>query len=213
MVRSNKKKLSRKRTTSKSKKPQKHTKKQNKRLKQPKKTKTRKSKRKTRKLKRKSRKLKGGIDFNNPIISKTQNNPLDINITEHHSNIASFTNFPELKQIIYPNDQGRVYFYFKHNNDKIYLFQFLYNNNFNEDMLDTATIFLRILKDNTKNEEEQYVDEDLNILTTTDIEDGDFFNELNTFINENLKNKKPNTLTYIKKNELQKILTDNILNY
>ena len=62
MARSNKKKLSRKRTTSKSKKPHKLTKKQKTRLKQPKKTKTRKSKRKTRKLKRKSRKLKGGIE-------------------------------------------------------------------------------------------------------------------------------------------------------
>ena len=78
MVRSNKKKLSRKRTTSKSKKPQKHTKKQNKRLKQPKKTKTRKSKRKTRKLKRKSRKLKGGgIEVSSPLRGKEKvENPL-----------------------------------------------------------------------------------------------------------------------------------------
>jgi hypothetical protein len=215
MVRSNKKKLSRKRITHKSKKPHKLTKKQTTRLKQPKKTKTRKTKRKTRKLKRKrkSRKLKGGIDFNTPFSSTTRHNPLFVSTDDHHKYIKNLKKFPELIQKNHPYNKKKVYFYVEHNN-KIYLFEFLYDNNDRQaNLLDKDRISLIILKDNTKNEEEQYVYEDMEILTKYSLGDGDFFNELNKFINENLKNKKPREFTNELKNKLLTILTNNILIY
>lgn len=148
MVRSNKKKLSRKRTTSKSKKPQKHTKKQNKRLKQPKKTKTRKSKRKTRKLKRKSRKLKGGIVVSSPLRgTENVSNPLYAGevlrekvLTKKEKQIEAEVE-SELKELngnfmFKGNPKGEglsLYyrFYYKDYNDsnKIYLFLILNNPN------------------------------------------------------------------------------------
>jgi hypothetical protein len=206
MVRSNKKKLSRKRTTSKSKKTQKLTKKQNKRPKQPKKTKTRKSKRKTRKLKRKrkSRKLKGGGEDNNPFSINETVNPLYV---DHYKYIKTRPRLPELIKEDYHN-QTKVYFYVKHKN-KIYLFEFLYNNNDGQANLDEDSISLIILKDNTKNEGEQYVYE--NILNNYNLEE--FYDELNTFIIENLNNKKPTDFTRELKTKLQTILTENILRH
>lgn len=108
MARSNKKKLSRKRTTSKSKKPHKHTKKQNKRLKQHKKTKTRKTKRKTRQSKRKSRKLKGGNVF-----ETTKYNPL-------FKEESTKQQLPLLKKNT-DGDNTNATFYFEYNNNKYFI--------------------------------------------------------------------------------------------
>ena len=118
MVRPNKKKLSRKRITYKSKKPHKHTKKQNKRLKQPKKTKIRKTKRKTRQSKRKSRKLKGGNGprgtevVNNPVsedmTQNTQNNTLAANRLDAQDEINSVYNNPTHAYFDQKNPEHKV---------------------------------------------------------------------------------------------------------
>ena len=121
MVRPNKKKLSRKRTTYKSKKPHK---KHNTRLKQPKKTKTHKTKRKTRQSKRKSRKLKGG---NGPRGTEVVKNPVSEDMTQNTKintelyNSIKRKTLPFLQQYTDENDKTNFIICFEYNNETCFI--------------------------------------------------------------------------------------------